>query len=83
MAFSIDDAADVGMDEGKPVIEDNQLRDTKLTGKILKVTVDVKAIGKEVAEIAGILPTHGIQKARIGQFRIPLVVRRVMRSKRI
>jgi arylsulfatase len=43
--FSVDDAADVGMDEGTPVIEDYQPRDTKFTGTIRKVVVDVKEMG--------------------------------------
>ena len=45
MAFSIDDAADVGMDEGTPVIEDYQPRDTKFTGTIQKVVISVGAMG--------------------------------------
>jgi hypothetical protein len=53
MLFSLDDAADVGMDEGTPVIEDYQPRDTKFTGKILKVTVDVKPMGEGVKAAAG------------------------------
>jgi hypothetical protein len=43
--FSVDDAADVGMDEGTPVVEDYQPSSTKFTGTIRKVIVDVKAIG--------------------------------------
>ena len=39
------DWADVGMDEGTPVVEDYQPRSTKFTGTIRKVIVDVKAIG--------------------------------------
>jgi arylsulfatase len=46
MAFSLDDAADVGMDEGTPVIEDYQPRDTRFTGRIFKVRVDVKEMGE-------------------------------------
>jgi arylsulfatase len=44
--FSVDDAADVGMDEGTPVIEDYQPRDTRFTGTIRKVVVEVKAMGE-------------------------------------
>jgi len=41
--FSSDDAADVGIDEGTPVIEDYQAgAKSRFTGKILKVTVEVK-----------------------------------------
>jgi arylsulfatase A-like enzyme len=53
LAFSGDDAADVGMDEGTPVIEDYQPRDTKFTGKMLKVTVDVKEMGAGEKAAAG------------------------------
>ena len=45
MLFSLDDAADVGMDEGTPVTEDYQPRDTKFTGTIKKVVVAVKEMG--------------------------------------
>ena len=45
MLYSLDDAADVGMDEGTPVTEDYKADDNKFTGKILKVTVDVKPMG--------------------------------------
>ena len=41
--FSSDDAADVGIDEGTPVIEDYQAgAKSRFTGKINKVTVEVK-----------------------------------------
>jgi len=43
--FSVDDASDVGMDEGTPVIEDYQPKSTKFTGTIRKVVVDVKEMG--------------------------------------
>jgi arylsulfatase len=43
--FSVDDATDVGMDEGTPVVEDYQPRDTKFTGTIRKVVVEVKPMG--------------------------------------
>lgn len=54
--FSVDDAADVGLDEGTPVIEDYQPRDTKFTGTIKKVVVEVGAMGqgdKAAADKAG------------------------------
>jgi len=46
--FSLDDAADVGMDEGTPVTEEYKSSDSTFTGKILKVTVDVKEMGAGV-----------------------------------
>ncbi len=53
LIFSLDDAADVGMDEGTPVIEEYQPRDTKFTGKIVKITVDVKPMGEGEKAAAG------------------------------
>ena len=43
--FSADETADVGEDDATPVTEDYKAYDNKFTGKILKVTVDVKAMG--------------------------------------
>jgi arylsulfatase len=43
--FSVDDAADVGVDEGTPVVEDYQPRDGKFTGTIGQVVVAVKELG--------------------------------------
>ena len=40
--FSADEGADVGMDGGTPVTEDYKERDNKFTGKIHKVTVELK-----------------------------------------
>jgi len=39
--FSLDEGADVGVDEGTPVTEDYKEHDNKFTGKIDKVTVEV------------------------------------------
>jgi len=50
-AFSLDDAADVGMDEGTPVSEDYNHRDNKFTGTIQKVTIDLKEMKAANAEI--------------------------------
>jgi arylsulfatase len=41
-AISSDDAADVGVDEATPVTEDYKERENKFTGKIRKVTVELK-----------------------------------------
>jgi arylsulfatase len=50
-AFSADEGADVGMDDGTPVTEVYQERDNKFTGKIHSVTIELKdmktAGGKE------------------------------------
>ena len=43
--FSADETADVGEDDATPVTEDYKAYDNKFTGKILKVTVDVKEMG--------------------------------------
>lgn len=40
--FSPDETADVGVDEATPVTEDYKERDNKFTGKIRKVTVELK-----------------------------------------
>lgn len=42
LVFSVDDWADVGVDEGTPVTEDYKKRDNKFTGKIRKVTIELK-----------------------------------------
>ena len=46
--FSADETAGVGMDDATPVTTDYKERDNSFTGKILKVTVDVKPIGAAV-----------------------------------
>jgi arylsulfatase len=48
MIFSADETADVGEDDATPVTEDYKSYDNKFTGKILKVTVDVKEMGAGV-----------------------------------
>jgi arylsulfatase len=40
--FSADEGADVGVDEGTPVTEDYKVGNNKFTGKIEKVTIDLK-----------------------------------------
>jgi arylsulfatase len=46
--FSADETAGVGADDATPVTADYEERDNAFTGKILKVTVDVKAIGAAI-----------------------------------
>jgi arylsulfatase len=48
MVFSADETADVGEDDATPVTEDYKAYDNKFTGKILKVTIDVKEMGAGV-----------------------------------
>ena len=48
MIFSADETAGVGMDDATPVTTDYKERDNSFTGKILKVTVEVKPIGAAV-----------------------------------
>jgi arylsulfatase len=65
--FSVDDAADVGMDEGTPVVEDYQPKDAKFTGTIRKVVVEVKAMGvaeKSAAAKANTETARRIEEAR-------------------
>ena len=48
MVFSADETADVGEDDATPVTEDYKAYDNKFTGRILKVTIDVKEMGAGV-----------------------------------
>jgi arylsulfatase A-like enzyme len=48
MIFSADETAAVGVDDATPVTNDYKERDNAFTGKILKVTVDVKPVGAAV-----------------------------------
>jgi arylsulfatase A-like enzyme len=50
-AFSADEGADVGMDEGTPVSEDYKQQDNKFTGTIQKVTIDLKEMKAASAEV--------------------------------
>ena len=43
-----DETAGVGVDDATPVTTDYKERDNAFTGKILKVTVDVKPIGEAI-----------------------------------
>jgi arylsulfatase len=67
MLFSLDDAADVGMDEGTPVTEDYTPFNSAFTGKILKVVVDVKPMGegeKAAASKAGAEASAKLEAAK-------------------
>ncbi len=46
--FSADETAAVGVDDATPVTPDYKERDNAFTGKILKITVDVKPVGAAV-----------------------------------
>jgi len=48
MIFSADETAGVGVDDATPVTMDYRERDNAFTGKILKVTVEVKPVGAAV-----------------------------------
>jgi arylsulfatase len=48
MIFSADETAGVGVDDATPVTTDYKKRDNAFTGRVLKVTVDVKPIGSAV-----------------------------------
>jgi arylsulfatase len=64
MIFSADETAGVGMDDATPVTTDYKERDNAFTGKILKVTVDVKPIGAAVkAEAESGQRMAGVKKA--------------------
>ena len=62
--FSADETAGVGVDDATPVTTDYKERDNAFTGKILKVTVDVKPIGAAVkAEAEAGQRTAAVKKA--------------------
>ena len=48
--FSADEGTDVGVDEGTPVTEDYKEGNNKFTGKIQKVTIDLKEMKAANAE---------------------------------
>jgi len=65
--FSVDDAADVGMDEGTPVVEDYRPKDTKFTGTIKKVLVEIGAMGqadRAAADKAGAEAAQKLETAK-------------------
>jgi len=67
MLFSLDDAADVGIDEGTPVTEEYTSAASGFTGKILKIKVDVKEMGagvKAQAAAAGADAAKKIEEAK-------------------
>ena len=49
-AFSSDEGVDVGMDGETPVSDDYTSEASKFTGKIVKVTIDVKPVGLSAAD---------------------------------
>jgi arylsulfatase len=64
MMFSADEGAGVGLDDATPVTADYKERDNAFTGKILKVTIDVKPIGiaAKAEEVPGVR-TAAVKKA--------------------
>jgi arylsulfatase len=62
MIFSADETADVGEDDATPVTEDYKAYDNKFTGKILKVTVDVKDLGAGEKAEAGKANAEAVKK---------------------
>jgi arylsulfatase A-like enzyme len=63
--FSADETAGVGLDDATPVTEDYKERDNAFTGKILKVTVDVKPTGAAVKAKADAARREGELKAAL------------------
>jgi hypothetical protein len=65
--FSADETADVGEDDATPVTEEYKAYDNKFTGKILKVTIDVKEMGvgeKAAASKAGAEAARRMEEAK-------------------
>jgi arylsulfatase A-like enzyme len=48
--FSADEGADVGVDEGTPVTEDYAGSDNRFTGKIDRVTIDLKPVSPDIKD---------------------------------
>ena len=67
MIFSADEGAGVGLDDATPVTTDYKERDNGFTGKILKVTVDVKPIGAAVKAEADTRPARVRSEAGLVQ----------------
>jgi len=66
MIFSADETADVGVDDAMPVTEDYKIFDNEFTGKIHRVTIDVKEIGAGTrAEAAKAGDEAAAKKARV------------------
>ncbi len=65
LIFSADETADVGEDDATPVTEDYKAYDNKFTGKILKVTVDVKEMGAGVRAEAAEAGAEAAKKAAL------------------
>jgi arylsulfatase len=63
--FSADETAGVGVDDATPVTSDYKERDNAFTGKILKVTVDVKPTGAAVKAQADVARREGELKAAL------------------
>ena len=60
--FSADETADVGVDDATPVTEAYKAWDNAFTGKIIKVTVDVKEMEAGVKVAAGKAAAEGARK---------------------
>jgi arylsulfatase len=67
ISFSLDDAADVGMDEGTPVTEEYKSADSRFTGKILKITIDVKEMGAGVKAEAAKAGAEAAKKVEVAK----------------
>jgi arylsulfatase A-like enzyme len=61
--FSADETADVGEDDATPVTEDYKAYDNKFTGKILKITLDLKPMGEGVKAEAAKAGAEAARKA--------------------
>ena len=65
MMFSADETADVGVDDATPVTTDYKQHDNAFTGKIFKITVDVKPIGAAVKAQADAAKKESAVKAAL------------------
>jgi arylsulfatase len=65
--FSADETADVGEDEGTPVSEDYKSADSKFTGTIVKIKLDLKEMGAGVKAEAAKANAEAAKKIEIAK----------------
>lgn len=67
MIFSADETADVGEDDATPVTEDYAAYENHFTGKLVKVTIDVKALGMGEAVAANTATADSASKMEMAK----------------
>ena len=67
MLFSVDETADVGMDDATPVTEDYKANENKFTGKIIKIVLEVKPMGQGVQAAAAKAGAEAARKIELAK----------------